>query len=189
MKSFLLCLFLAFVFYNNVSSQVEARQGFVSINFGLSIPSGNYGSNNFDNPAAGFATTGSAFDITCGHLLTPKFGAIAMLRGLAHLVDVGTYSNGLANYLRSGYPSGSTTVNYWSNTYSSGGMMGGIYGSFPFKSKLTVEPKGLIGFTSATLPASKQKPLMMAVSGLHLCRSRPPQLHSHTFLVLAQSLI
>jgi len=154
MKTFYL-LALSIVFLSNqAKAQDCARNGFVSLHLGLSIPTGDYGDNNFDNVDAGFATVGSVFDITFGYQMTSKLGVSVLFRGQANGFDANTYANGFASFLRSGSSSGNPTVYHSSSAYSIGGMMAGIYRSIPMNEKLKFEPRILVGFATANLPSS-----------------------------------
>lgn len=144
---------LTLLLSSNVFSQDDERKGFVAINLGPSIPTGNFGSKNFDNIEAGFATSGAVFDITFGYRFRPNIGFTAVWRGQANAIDVDAYAAGLANYLGSGYSAGSTYVSVETSAYTLGGILIGLYVSFPITKKLSFEPRTLIGVSSATLPA------------------------------------
>ena len=92
-------------------------------------------------------------DFTCGYKIRENIGLIAIYRSQANGVDVGAYAQDLANYFGTGNPAGTTSVTVESNVYSLGGIMAGTYGAFPIADKLSFEPRILIGFSAATLPA------------------------------------
>ena len=153
MKKISLLLTVFFVSTVKSFSQDNDRKGFASINLGFSIPVGNFASNNFNSGEAGYATTGVFSEITFSHKIRPKFGITATSRGQANGVDVGAYAQDLANYFGSGNPSGNTSVSVESSVYSLSGIMAGLYGSFIIANKFSFEPRVLIGFSTATLPA------------------------------------
>ena len=131
---------------NNVKQTEDERKGFASVNLGVSIPTGNFSSDNFNNNEAGFATGGAVFDISVGYKLRPKLGVTAVWRGQANGIDAATYAQSLANYFGSG------SVSIETSAYSLGGIMAGLYGSFPIAENFRFEPRALIGFSAATLP-------------------------------------
>lgn len=153
MNKISLILILTFSFESFGQIEENDRNGFASVNYGLNIPTGNYGSKKFSNSEAGFATKGSVFDIAFGHKILPKLGVMAMSRGLANGFDVGEYAQGLANYLGPSNPMEVTTVGVESNSYSLGGLLTGIYGSFPIANKISFEPRLLAGISGVSLPA------------------------------------
>ena len=153
MKKVILLSTVLFLFSTKGLSQDNDRKGFTSTNLGVSIPTGNFGSNNFSNSESGYATTGLIFDITFGHKILHNFGVTAIYRSQANGVDVDAYAQDLANYFGAGNPAGTTSVSVESSAFSLGGIMAGIYGSFPIADKLSFEPRVLVGFSAATLPA------------------------------------
>jgi hypothetical protein len=154
MNKAILLFTIPFIVTTNVFSQVKEnysqdddRKGFASINLGVSIPTGNFGSDNFNNNEAGFATSGAVFDISFGYKFRPKLGVTAVWRGQANGIDVGTYAQSLANFFGSG------SVSVETSAYTLGGIMTGLYGSFPIAAKLSFEPRALVGLSNARLPA------------------------------------
>ncbi|MCC7296955.1 MAG: hypothetical protein IT244_01375 [Bacteroidia bacterium] len=132
---------------NGNVGQVEERKGYVAIHLGSSNPTGDYGSDNFDNSEAAFAKGGAVFDISFGYKLLPNLGLTAVWRGQANSFDAATYAQSMENYLGAGY------VSVQRSPYSIGGIMAGVYGSYPTKYKLIIEPRVLCGISTATLPA------------------------------------
>ncbi|MBM3418446.1 MAG: hypothetical protein FJY17_05930 [Bacteroidetes bacterium] len=153
MKKVVLFLTFHLLLTSKGISQDDDRKGFTSINLGVSIPTGNYGSTDFNNSEAGYATTGLVIDYTFGHKISKNLGVSAILRSQANGVDVGVYAQGLANYLGASNPSESTSVRVKSSVYSLGGLLAGIYGTFPIANKLSFEPRAMVGFSAATLPS------------------------------------
>lgn len=154
MKKALLLLTIPFVVTTNIFSQDKEKysqdddlKGFASINLGVSIPTGNFGSDNFNNNDAGFATSGAVFDISFGYKFRPNLGVTAVWRGQANGIDAGTYAQSLANYFGSG------SVSIETSAFAIGGIMAGLYGSIPIADNLSFEPRALVGFSSARLPA------------------------------------
>lgn len=154
MKKAILLLTILFSVTLNVVAQNDEkhshdsdRKGFASINLGVSIPTGSFGSDNINDNEAGFATNGAVFDITFGYKFRPNLGATVVWRGQANGIDVGTYAQSLANLFGSG------SVSVESSALTLGGIMAGLYGSFPMADKLSFEPRALIGFSTASLPA------------------------------------
>lgn len=142
-----------FLFSTEGISQNNDRRGFSSFNLGISLPTGNYKSTNFSNSESGYASTGFCLDFTLGYKIRPKLGLTALLRSQANSLNVGAYAQDLANYFGRNNPALTTSVSVESSAYSIGGIMGGGYGSFLMKDKLSFEPRILIGFSSAILPA------------------------------------
>lgn len=154
MKKAILLLTIPFVVTTNVFSQDkekysqdDERKGFASINLGISNPTGNFGSDNFNNNEAGYATNGAVFDISFGYKFRPNLGVTAIWRGQANAIDAGTYAQSLANYFGSG------SVSVETSAFALGGMMAGLYSSFPISDKLSFEPRALFGYSTARLPA------------------------------------
>jgi len=132
---------------NGNLSQGEGRKGFVAIHLGSSNPTGDFGSDNFDNNEAAFARGGAVFDFSFGYKLRPNMGLTAIWRGQANRFDAATYAQSMANYFGSGY------VSVQRSPYSISGLMAGVFGSYPTKYKFIIEPRVLAGFSTPTLPA------------------------------------
>ncbi|MBX2984733.1 MAG: hypothetical protein KF882_02030 [Bacteroidia bacterium] len=132
---------------NEKNSKDCVRKGFTSINMGVSIPTGNFKSDNFNNNEAGFATNGAVFDIAYGYEIAPDFGVTVVYRGQANGKNLGTYAQSLANFFGSG------SVSVESSAFTLGGVMAGIYGSHPITNKLSIQARTLAGFSVAVLPA------------------------------------
>ena len=151
-KTILITMLSCFISLNLFSQEsgtvkkVENRKAYVAIHLGSSSPTGDFGSDNFDNSEAAFARGGAVFDISFGYKLKPNWGLTAVWRGQANVFDAATYAQSMANYLGAGYVSVSRTP------YTLGGVLGGIYGSYPTKYKFIIEPRLLLGFSTATLP-------------------------------------
>ncbi len=153
MKKLILLSSVLFFFCIKGVSQDNDRKGFTSTNLGLSFPTGNFGSTIFTNSEAGYAMNGLVFDITFGHKILKSLGVTAIYRSQGNSVDVGAYAQDLANYFGRNNQAGTTNVSVESSAYSLGGIMAGFYGSFPMAKKLSFEPRVLVGFSAATLPA------------------------------------
>jgi hypothetical protein len=125
---------------------VEGRKAYVALHLGSSNPTGDFGSDNFNNSKAAFARGGAVFDLSFGYLLRPNFGLTAVWRGQANLFDASTYAQSMANFFGDG------SVSVVRSPYSLGGLMAGVYGSYPTKYKFIIEPRVLAGFSTATLP-------------------------------------
>jgi hypothetical protein len=137
-------------------TQEDVRKSFTSINLGVSFPSGNFKSTNFDNIEAGYANIGSIFDITFGYKFHPSLSVATLLRGQVNTFNAGDYAQGMADFLGAGYPAGSTSVSVYSSNYSMGGIMAGIIGSFPVVDKVSFDPRVLIGYSTNRLPSMTQ---------------------------------
>ncbi|MCC6721412.1 MAG: hypothetical protein IT243_04365 [Bacteroidia bacterium] len=96
-------------------------------------------------------------DFTLEHNILKKLGVIGIFRSQANAVNAGEYAQDLANYLGADNPEETTSVSVESSPYSLGGIMTGLYGSFPIVNKFSFEPHALVGFSVATLPASTTK--------------------------------
>ena len=157
MKKIILFCSVFFILTTKGLTQDNNRKGFTSISFGVSIPTGNFHSNDFNNIHAGYARAGFVSDISLGYNILPKLGIIAVSRGQINGLDLDDYAFDLTNYFDSGKPSSNTSVSVESSAYSLSGLMAGIYGSFQIKNKLFFEPRILFGISTATLPAMTTK--------------------------------
>lgn len=133
-------------------TNTENRKGFTAINIGTSIPTGNFGSKDFYTNTSGYASIGLISDFSFGYEVHPNFGITALLRSQVNGLDAGAYAQDLANYLGAG-STGSTSVTVETSSYSLGGIMAGVYGSFPISEKLSFEPRLLLGFSTPILPS------------------------------------
>jgi hypothetical protein len=123
-------------------------KGYIAVSIGPSFPNGDFGSKDVDNSAAGFATTGAIFDLTFAQKLGKTLGITLLLRGQSNPVD----PQPLVDQLYSVYPSPSWSGE--STNWGIGGLMGGLYGSFPMgaNGKVTFDTRAMIGYINATSP-------------------------------------
>jgi hypothetical protein len=154
MKKIVALSLILLTFASKGLAQDSDRKGYVSINLGLSIPTGNYASKVYNNNRAGYATTGFVRDFSFGYQLHPKLGLLAIFRSQANGVDAGSQAQGFENELRATYPTMSPSVTMQSSVYSFGGMLAGAYGKLPISEKLSFEPRLLLGLAAPSLPSS-----------------------------------
>lgn len=123
-------------------------KGYVGLSVGASIPIGDFASKDKNNNSAGFATTGTIFDISFGYKLGKNFGISALYRGQVNPTDADAF----AAIFQNQYPGISWTVD--SKSWSAAGFLFGCYGSFPIgtSGQTSFETRALIGFLSATTP-------------------------------------
>lgn len=141
------------VMLNPLEAQDPIRKGVTSINMGLSLPLGSFGSQDFNNYDAGYASIGIVTDFKFSYLLNPKIGVVGIWRGQSNFYNSGAYAQGMANYLGAGSPPGSTTVYVESGSYSLGAIMAGVYSPFSMKDRFSVEPHLLLGIAAPTMPS------------------------------------
>jgi hypothetical protein len=178
MKKLILLYTIQLILIVNVFSQDQDRKFCISINIGASQPTGDFGSTDFDKSEAAYATEGVVFDISFCYKLNPKFGVIGIWRGQANRLNLSDYAQDLANYFGSGNPTGSTSVSVESSAYSLGGIMAGLFGSFPITDKLSFVPRTLIGFSTATMPEMTTKSYY---NGIHLTTFTKERAETVTF--------
>ncbi len=122
-------------------------KGYIAISVGSSVPNGDFGSKDINNQSAGLANTGAIFDITFAHRFGKNLGITALLRGQANPVDAQPLIDELSNQ--------NPTV-FWtaeSGDWGIGGLLVGIYGSFPLgKGKTTFDTRAMVGYLNATSP-------------------------------------
>lgn len=123
-------------------------KGYIAVSLGPSFPTGDFGSKDVNNNAAGLATTGAIFDITFAQKFGKNLGMTLMLRGQANGVD----TQPLVDELYNQSPQASWSAD--SETWGIGGFMGGLYGSFPMgeSGKVTFDTRAMIGYINATSP-------------------------------------
>lgn len=127
--------------------QVTTDKGYIGISLGPSFPTGDYASTDLDNENAGFAKGGAIFDFSFGYKLGKYFGIAAMLRGQSNPIDAVAIETASAN----SFPGIAWNVD--ADPWSLGGLMLGLYGSFPIGPGQTAfETRLLIGHMSVTLP-------------------------------------
>jgi len=140
-KSILTTILLFFAF----SYCIAQNKGHVSFSIGPSFPSGDFGSKDANNASAGFATTGVVLDLSFAYKLGNNLGFTGMLRGQANSIDNNTFASELSRQI-----GGSWTVE--SKPWSLGGLMAGLYGSFPLSEKVAIDTRAMLGFLNAASP-------------------------------------
>ncbi len=140
-------LILMIFISSNIIAQNETDKGYIAITIGPSFPTGDFASTDVDNEKAGLAGTGAIFDLSYAHRLGKNFGIAAMLRGQSNPIDEAAFIAAAVN----ASPGISWSIK--SDPWSLGGIMVGVYGSFPIGSgKTAFEPRLLLGYMSATVP-------------------------------------
>src|SRR6187200_265240 len=143
-KSLLLCLLMCTLIIKGYSQD----KGYIAVSLGPSFPSGDFGSKDVNNEAAGLATNGAIVDLTYAQKFGKTFGMTFLLRGQANDLDV----QPLIDELHADLPLVAWTAE--SSNWGIGAFMGGIYGSFPLddNGKFTFETRAMIGYANATSP-------------------------------------
>ena len=142
-KLLLLSVLLSSLFVTGYSQD----RGYVAISAGPSFPSGDFGSTDLDNEAAGLANTGAIFDITYAQKFGKNFGITVLLRGQSNGVETGS----LLWDIRTQLPQ----INWSAESGSWGiaGFMGGLYYSIPIGSgKVCIDSRAMLGYLNATSP-------------------------------------
>jgi len=123
-------------------------KGYIAVSIGPSFPSGDFGSKDVNNEAAGLATTGVIVDLTYAQKFGKNLGMTLMLRGQANGVD----AQPLIDELYNQSPQASWTADH--GTWGIGGFMGGLYGSYPMgeSGKVTFDIRAMMGYINATSP-------------------------------------
>lgn len=131
----------------NILTAYSQDKGYIAVSLGPSFPSGDFGSKDLDNEAAGLANTGAIFDITYAQKFGKSLGMTILLRGQANSVDPDPLIDELYAQVP-GVPWSASTGNW-----GMGGFMAGLYGSFPMGGeKVTFDTRAMIGYISATSP-------------------------------------
>lgn len=141
---FLLSLCLLFIAVIGYSQD----KGYFAVSLGPSFPTGDFGSKDVNNSAAGFATTGAIVDLTFAQKFGKTIGMTLMPRGQANPIDGQPLVDELyAQYPTFGWRSDATN-------WGIGGFMGGLYGSFPLgaSGKVSFESRAMVGYINATSP-------------------------------------
>lgn len=126
-------------------------QSFFSLKGGISLPVGEYTSNNLDHGA--FTTTGLSFGVDGAWYFYKNFGIGADLTYTLHSVDaIALATHTLVNdpFLNS--------LNVRSEPYKMYTTLAGIYYIYPIITRLSVEPKLLAGMMFATTPFQLYEP-------------------------------
>jgi len=123
-------------------------KGYIALSAGPSFPTGDFGSKDVNNQSAGLANTGAIFDLTFAQKFGKNLGMTLMLRGQANGVD----TDPLVNELIAEAPDASWSAE--SENWTIGGILGGLYGSFPMgdNGKVTFDTRAMIGYLNATSP-------------------------------------
>jgi len=126
----------------NKAAETTDKKGYIGISLGPSFPIGKFASKDLNSDEAGFATSGAIFDISFAYKLgNGNFGITALLRGQYNDLDAQKIENDLNAGL---------TVD--ADGWSVGGLMVGGFGEFPISSKVTFDPRLMIGFMNTSSP-------------------------------------
>lgn len=138
-------IFIASIVFGQIT---EDRKGYIGVSVGPSLPVGSFASNDIGNSKAGLATIGAIFDVSFAYKLKKNFGLAALLRGQYNPVNV----QPLVDEINREIAGARTYAN--GDGWSSGGLMAGIYSTYPLNQKATVilELKTLAGFMNTTSP-------------------------------------
>ncbi len=139
----LLSLCLLFIYGIGYSQD----KGYIALSAGPSFPTGDFGSKDVNNEAAGLANTGVIIDLTYAQKFGKNLGLTLMLRGQANGVDTDPLLDELF------FQEPNVPWQAESGSWGIGGFMGGLYGSFPMgESKVTFETRAMVGYINATSP-------------------------------------
>jgi hypothetical protein len=131
----------------------DERKSFVSVNLGLSIPTGNFGSKSFDNSESAYASTGFLFDVTYGYKISPNFGITAMWRNQANGIDTDKYKQDLEEYLDNHTNAFYPRAEIEAGSFKLNGIMVGLYTMLPVSKKTSFDTRVLLGYSLATTPS------------------------------------
>jgi hypothetical protein len=154
--AFTFCLFTITSIFAQEKFNTEPnkeRKGFASINIGLNAPTGNYGSDDFDNSEAAYAKTGAMFDVTFGYKILPNLGLTAMWRNQANSIDTDKYKEDFENYLDNNTNAFYPRADINAGSFKLNGFMAGIYTTFPISKKTNFDTRLLFGYSLATSPS------------------------------------
>lgn len=139
--------YLLLLILNLQIAQAQDSKGSIAILLGPSIPVGDFGSKDYDNVWAGFATTGAVFELAVDYKLGKgNWGIAGIMRGQANGYDFIAYENELQNRY--------SGVNWIveSDVWSVGGIMLGAFRDFPIDKSISFKPRFLVGFPTASSP-------------------------------------
>jgi hypothetical protein len=130
-----------------VNAQEKGQKGYIGLLIGSSTPFGDFASTDSRSEGAGYASTGALIDISFGYKFGKYFGIAALLRGQQNPTEIQSLVQHLADGLPSGFAlSGSST------SWTIGGAMVGLYGSFPLGGKVDLDTRVLLGALSSNSP-------------------------------------
>ncbi len=141
--------FLIFLFVMTGLTTVQAQNKpntFLEVFGGISAPSGNFNKTDYTNPTSGFARSGYVAGVS-GALF---FGGNLGLGVTLSQTDYGINTSALANGYLGDFAVDEATA--YSKHYKFNNLLVGPYYSLVF-GKLTVDLRGLVGVSAATLPA------------------------------------
>lgn len=131
--------------FNTINAQES--KGYFGLSFGPSFPVGHFSSADIYDNKAGFAEPGIVLDLSFARKFgESNFGITALLRGQRFT----TNEEGIEASSAIVYPGVDWQVT--SDAWQIGGLMTGLFGSFPVRDIATFEIKGMIGLMNAQLP-------------------------------------
>lgn len=137
----LLCFcLLSFSVFSQENSASIGKQSYLVVSVGSSIPLLDFKSTDGNNAYAGFAKSGTKYDILWGKdLKNPQWGITGLFRLQTNPVDNGA----LASFAKTAYPTFDYTITPedW-KLYT---LMGGAYYRIPITKKMTIMPKAMVG--------------------------------------------
>jgi opacity protein-like surface antigen len=146
MKKFLI-LFLFIISLNAVNAQNSFVENFyIGISGGPSFPMNDFGSDNVNNPASGYAVLGSKFEINVGI----RFLNLFDLSFMSFVNTNGTDLDKLVNYTNSQNPGYGFTAD--SKSWTIYGGLGGFGISYPVQGGFIVDARVLGGILSVDSP-------------------------------------
>ncbi len=140
-------LFLISILLLTAWQTFSQDKGYFAIAMGISIPEGDFASNDPDNSSAGLAKAGFMFDLSFASKLGDTYGIAGLIRGQA----LGTDAQAIADQLSVMFPFG-TNGTVESGAWSAGSYLAGVYGSWPWSSKTSADARLMIGLMSAASP-------------------------------------
>jgi hypothetical protein len=146
----LILLLLLLLSIQTIYSQNEEPKYFIGLSYGKSFPLGDFKDNDVDlnsfGKNSGFANTGTKFDFNAGYHIKKNYGAAAVIRYQSFSTDANSFAVELNNI--------SPSVDYKvdSKNWQFTSAYVGMFYVFPITKRISILPKGLIGFMYGTSP-------------------------------------
>lgn len=133
------CL-LSFSVFSQENSASIGKQSYIAVSVGSSIPLLDFKSTDGNNAYAGFAKSGTKYDILWGKdLKNPQWGITGLFRLHTNPVDNGA----LASIAKTANPTFDYTIT--AEDWKLYTLMGGAYYRIPITKKMTIMPKAMVG--------------------------------------------
>jgi hypothetical protein len=156
MKKILIALFIVFFATVTDAQEIKNRHA-ISLEYGVSMPTGMYRNNNVKNEEAGFAKSGFTSAFSYSYNFLPNVKALFSSYSYTNIFDLDAYAQNWANFLGSGSSIGTIVVSAESSSYRVGALLTGLAYSFPIVENLSFEPRAMIGLGFGVLPNLYEK--------------------------------